>query len=76
MAVTIQKKEDKIVITLPATIATTDLQKGLSYFKFIDIVGRSEASPKDIDELVRSVKSSMSRPVIEKLRELDEFKDL
>ena len=76
MAVILERNDKGIQITVPSNINPIDLQYALSYFKFIDIVSRSKATPNDINKLAKSVKSAMSKSVIEKLRQLDEFKDL
>ena len=76
MAVILERNDKGIQITVPSNINPIDLQYALSYFKFIDIVNRSKATPNDINKLAKSVKSAMSKSVIEKLRQLDEFKDL
>ncbi len=76
MAITIERNEKGIQITIPSTINPIELQHALSYFKFIDIVDRSKATQEDINHLAKSVKSAMSKEIIEKLKQLEEFKDL
>ena len=76
MAVTVERNKESIQITIPSSINPIDLQFALSYFKFIDIVNRSKATPNDINRLAKSVKSAMSKSVIDRLKQLDEFKDL
>ena len=76
MAITIDRNEKGIQITIPFNINPIELQQALSYFKFIDIVDRSKATQEDINHLSKSVKSAMSNEIIEKLKQLEEFKDL
>ena len=76
MAVTVERKEDSILITVPATIDPTEIQQILDQFRFSDILNRSQASDDDITELSRSVKKAMSKDVLSKLQKLDEFKDV
>lgn len=76
MAVTVERNDKGIQITVPSNINVIDLQHALSYLKFIDIVSRSTATQDDINRLSKSVKSAMSKGVIDKLKELDEFKAL
>jgi hypothetical protein len=76
MPVQIERSDNKIIITLPDSIEPAYLQQGISYFKFIDIVGESKATDQDIKKLSKSVKAAMAKPIIDRLKELDEFKDL
>ncbi|MEM1214626.1 MAG: hypothetical protein AAGJ82_03000 [Bacteroidota bacterium] len=76
MNISVESASDKIVITLPPSIDPLNLEMGLRYFKFIDISSRSQATEEDIGELSNKVKSAMAKPIIEKLKKLDEFKDL
>lgn len=76
MNITVEQNDERIVITLPPDIDPIDLQYGLRYFKFVDIVSRSKATPQDIDALSKSVKFAIAKPIIDRLRILDEFKDL
>ncbi|MGB3548501.1 MAG: hypothetical protein WBA17_16125 [Saprospiraceae bacterium] len=76
MNITVEKNAESIVITLPSSINPIDLQNGLRYFKFIEISSRSKATNVDIEELSKSVKSAMAKPIIERLRTLDEFKEI
>lgn len=76
MNITVEKTADNIVITLPPDMDPIDLQNGLRYFKFVDISSRSKATTDDIETLSKSVKSAMAKPIIDRLKELDEFKDL
>lgn len=76
MNISVEKNAESIVITLPSSIDPVDLQNGLRYFKFINIASRSKATAEDIEILSKSVKAAMAKPIIERLKTLDEFKDL
>jgi hypothetical protein len=76
MAVTVQRREDKIVITVPSTVDPTEVQLILDQIRFTDIVNRSQATDDDIKSLSRSVNKAMSKEILEKLKELEEFKDI
>jgi hypothetical protein len=76
MAVTVQRTEDKIVITVPSTVDPIEVQLILDQIRFTDIVNRSQATDDDIKSLSRSVNKAMSKEILEKLKELEEFKDI
>ena len=76
MPVTIERTPDNIVITLPATVDPIDVQRLLSRFQFMDILSRSQATEDDVKELADSVNRGMTKSILDKLRQLDEFKDL
>ena len=76
MTISVEKINDNIVITLPASIDPVDLQNGLRYFKFAEISARSAVTDADIQQLAKSVKAAMAKPIIARLKQLDEFKDL
>lgn len=76
MAVTIERTESEFIIKLPLSIDPVDIQNALEYFQFIDVVSRSEATQKDIDELSKEVKAGWSKEMKDRLAQMDEFKDL
>ena len=76
MAVSIERTDQNILITLPINIDPIDLQNALNYLKFVDTVQKSKATDDDIDELSNSVKSAMSKNIIDRLKDLEEFSDL
>jgi len=76
MAVIIERTDSEFVIKLPLSIDPVELQNILEYFKFVDIVSRSQATQEDIDELSNEVKAGWSQNMKDRLSQLDEFKDL
>lgn len=76
MAVTIERTDKNFIIKLPLSIDPVEINNVLQQFKFIDMVSRSEATQKDIAELSKEVKSGWSEEAKDKLKQMDEFKDL
>ena len=76
MAVTIERTDENFIIKLPLTIDPLEINKVLQHFNFIEIVSRSKATQKDIDKLSKEVKSGWSDEAKDKLKQMDEFKDL
>jgi hypothetical protein len=76
MTISIERTDQNIKITLPVDTDPIDLHNALSYLKYTDIVQRSNATEQDVEDLAKSVKSAMSKDIIQELRKLDEFKDL
>lgn len=76
MPVTIERTDNEFVIKLPLSIDPIEIQNVLEYFQFIDVVSRSQATQKDVDELSKDVKAGWSEEVKNKLSQLDEFKDV
>ena len=76
MAVTLERTDTEFVIKLPLSINPLELQKALDYFRFIEIVGRSQASQEDIDKLAKEVNSGPPQHIKDRLNEMDEFKGL
>jgi hypothetical protein len=74
MAVTFERTDKELIIKLPLGINPVDIQNALEYFQFVDIVSRSKATEKDIDELAKEVKSNWSEEMKAKLAEMEEFK--
>lgn len=76
MSIYIERTDENIKIVLPVDTDPIDLQNALSYLKYTEIVQSSEATKEDVEALSKSVKSAMSKDIIQRLRQLDEFKDL
>ena len=76
MAVTIERTDNEFIIKLPLDVNPVDIQNVLEYFQFLDVVSRSKATPQDIEELSKDVKSGWSQEMKDRLSELDEFKDV
>ena len=76
MSISIERTDQNIKIVLPVDTDPIDLQNALSYLKYTEIVQSSKATEEDVAALSKSVKSAMSKDIIQQLRELDEFKDL
>ena len=76
MSISIERTDDSIKIVLPIDVDPIDLQNALSYLKYTEIVQSSNATEADVESLSKSVKSAMSKEVIKRLQQLDEFDDL
>ncbi len=57
MSVSIERTDEAIVIKLPLDTDPMDLQQILNYFEYINLVSKSKATQKDIDEISRKAKS-------------------
>lgn len=55
MAVTVERTEKEILIKLPLDTEISDIQQILNYFEFINLVSKSQATQKQIDELAKEV---------------------
>ena len=76
MSISIERTDQNIKIVLPVDTDPIDLQNALSYLKYTEIVQNSKATEEDVAALSKSVKSAMSKDIIQQLRKVDEFKDL
>ena len=58
MFTTIERTAENIVVTLPASFDIKEIQRFLDYLRFKEIVAKSKATQKEIDELARVVNKS------------------
>jgi len=58
MFMTIERTAENIVVTLPASFDIKEIQRFLDYLRFKEIVAKSKATQKEIDELARVVNKS------------------
>ena len=58
MFMTIERTAENIVVTLPASFDIKEIQRFLDYLRFKEIVAKSKATQKEIDELARLVNKS------------------
>lgn len=58
MFMTIERTAENIVVTLPASFDIKEIQIFLDYLRFKEIVAKSKATQKEIDELARVVNKS------------------
>ena len=58
MFMTIERTAENIVVTLPASFDIKEIQRFLDYLHFQEIVAKSKATQKEIDELARLVNKS------------------
>jgi|GEM_PF-536708 len=56
MAISVKRTHEAVVLNLPLTTTPQDIQSILNYFEFVELVGQSQASQADIDELAKTVK--------------------
>lgn len=54
----VERKDDEILIRVPANTDLTGLQRILDYVKFREIASKSQASQEQIDDLAKESKSS------------------
>ena len=54
----IRRTAEEIVITLPASIDTEDLQRLIDYLTYKEATGKSTAKQADVDALAEEVKES------------------
>lgn len=54
----IERTKNEVIIRLPATLDTTDLEEMVNFLRFKEITSTSGASQKDIDKLNAEVKKN------------------
>ncbi len=69
MSIRIERMDKNIKIVLPVDTDPIDLQNALSYLKYTEIVQSSKATQEDVEALSKSVKSAMSKDIIQRLRQ-------
>lgn len=52
----IEKTDKEIIIRLPNTMETSDLEEIVDYIRFKEITSKSYANQEDVDSLVKEVK--------------------
>lgn len=55
MAVTVERTEKEILIKLPLNTKISDIQQILNYFEYVNLVSKSQATQKQIDDLAKEV---------------------
>ncbi len=53
---TIERTKDEVIIRLPASLDTSDLEEMVNFLRFKEITGTSKASESDIEKLNKDVK--------------------
>lgn len=48
---TIENKDNEIIIRISADVNLDDIQKSLDYIRYIEITSKSEATQSDVDKL-------------------------
>jgi len=59
----IERKNNEILVRLSSQTNTSDLQDMLDYLEYKELVSRSKAKQKDIDELAKQVNRSMMEKI-------------
>lgn len=59
----VERKKDEILVRLSSKTNTSDLQDMLDYLEYKEIVSKSQAKQKDIDELAKQINHSMMEKV-------------
>ncbi|MGV8096738.1 MAG: hypothetical protein AB2L24_33195 [Mangrovibacterium sp.] len=52
----IERTNNEVIIRLPGTMDTSDLEEMVDYIRFREITSKSKASQEQIDSLVKEVK--------------------
>jgi len=52
---TIERNNDEVIIRLPASVNTDDLQDFIDYTRYKELTSKSKTSQKEIDEFARKV---------------------
>lgn len=52
----IERKEDEVIIRLPSSIDTSDLEEMIDYIRYKEIASKSKATSKDAQSLIKAVK--------------------
>jgi len=52
----IERKKDEVIIRLPGSIDTSDLEEMVDYIRFKEITSKSNATQEQVDNLVKEVK--------------------
>lgn len=76
MTVNIKRTGNEYIIKLPLNIDVATVQKLVDDLYFYEIKSRSKATEEDIAKLSKSVKRNWSSDIKERLKNMDEFKDL
>jgi hypothetical protein len=65
----IERTNTEIVFRLPGDIDMDDLQDMTDLFEFMEIAKKSNATQKDVDELVKSIKKGRWKKTLAKISE-------
>jgi hypothetical protein len=55
---TIENKDDEIIIRLSANVILDEIQKSLDFIRYKEILSKSKASQADADELAEEISAS------------------
>lgn len=55
MGVSVERTEEAILIKLPLDTDVSDIQRVLNYFEYVELVGHSQATQDQINELAKDV---------------------
>lgn len=54
---TIERTKKEVIVRLPASIDTSDLEEMVDYLRFKEITSKSKATQSDVDTLVNEIKN-------------------
>lgn len=61
----IERTKKEVIIRLPSSVNTEDLQKFLNYARYKELTSKFKVSQNDVDELVDEIKSkNISKNVV------------
>lgn len=52
----IERTNEEVIIRLPASVDTSDLQEMVNYLRYKELTSKSKATQKQVDSLVKQVK--------------------
>ncbi len=66
----VERKNNEILVRLSPQTNTSDLQDMLDYLEYKELVSKSKAKQKDIDELAKQVNRSMMEKIRKSRRQI------
>ena len=76
MGVKVERTKDEILIKLPPDTDMADVQQVLNYFNYVELVGNSEATQEEIDELAKESKKGWWEANKDRFKNKPGFEDL
>lgn len=76
MNYTIEHTEEEILIRLPMTIPSIQLQNMLDYFRYVNLGMNNQVQQSQIDELAEEVQENWWRKNKERFRGIEGFEDI
>ena len=73
MGVKVERTKDEILIKLAPDTDMADVQQVLNYFNYVELVGNSEATQEEIDELAKDSKKGWWEANKDRLKNLFNF---